>query len=177
MSKILAVAQKYIGLKEDAGSNKFGDLNPLKALTKAAGHKDGEPWCCYLQEGFATEAYPHADEWLEQHMSANCVQCYKNFVAAGLTVSAAPRSGWLAFYQLYKDGQPTTKGHVNLISRALVTGFMTIDGNSGGKGEREATTGMVAENTWTLGVINPDGLNYMGCIDLESWLASLPKKS
>lgn len=176
MSRVITIMQSYLGLKEDGGSNKFLESNPLHSLLKAAGHQDGEAWCAYLIEGVHAKGYPEHAEWLDQHVSANCVQFLKNMVAAGVTLSATPMVGWVAVYQLYKGGKPTSKGHTNLIIRFAIDRFMTIDGNSGGKNEREGTGGMVAENTWTLGKFNPDGLNYMGCLDLEGFLANLKSK-
>lgn len=175
MSRLLTIAQSYLGLKEDGGSNKFLESNPLNALLKAAGHQDGEAWCCYFQEGVAAKAYPEHTEWLDKIMSANCVQCAINLIARGVPFTAIPTVGHLVFFQLYKDGHPTSKGHVGLVKLASGTQFMSIDGNSNGSGARETTTGMVCEVNREL-KFHPNGLNVIAFLDLEGFLANLKAK-
>jgi hypothetical protein len=176
--KSISIAEKYIGLKEDGGSNNlFKDGNPLKMLLSAAGQKEiikhgrveGEAYCSYFQEGVHVEAYPEKTEWLRRTWSANCVEHAKNLHKEGIIPVARPFVGALVIFAEYKDGKPTGKGHEALVILVAPEGqYVSIDGNTTAGGARETgSTGGIAKVNRKLGAFNPNGLNEIGFYDLN----------
>lgn len=140
-------ALTFKGQKEKPG-NVFDSTTALGQMLHAAGQLDGEAWCCYLAEGCAVMAYLHAEARIRKEFSANSVQCFKNLVAAGHTVSAFPVPNSICFMQHYENGVPTTKGHTYIVEKNLNTAFTqhaTVEGNSTQQGSREGDC--VANNT------------------------------
>lgn len=135
--KILDVYQKYLGMTELSG-NKFTDDNILGKLLHAAGQKDGESWCCYMQEGLFKEAYPDHFNQLDRLFSANCQQTFRNFKEAGFEILSLPKIGCLAIWVKMKDGKETTQGHAGLVVELIDSWqFKSAEGNSNNEGSRE----------------------------------------
>lgn len=166
--KNIAFLETLIGLKEDGGGNNtFKESNPLYALLKDAGQKDGEAYCSYLQEAAHVKAYPEKEAYLRKVFSANCVQTAKNLVADGTIPLSMPRVGNLVIFADYKNGIPTGKGHMAAVSMVGPDGYQTIDGNTTAGGARETgSTGGVAKVNRKVKAFNPNGLNEIGFFNL-----------
>jgi len=135
--KILKVYQKYLGMTELSG-NRFTDENILGKLLHSAGQKDGESWCCYMQEGLFKEAYPEHFNELDKLFSANCQQTYRNFQTAEFEITSLPKLGSLCIWVMMKNGEETTKGHTGLVTFLHDSWrFKCAEGNSNNEGSRE----------------------------------------
>lgn len=160
--KILTAAQKYIGQKEKA-NNTFDDATELGRRLKAAGQKDGEAWCAYFGEAVCAEAYPEKSKEIATLFSASAVATFRNFVAAGFSITAVPRLGALVIWQRYDKGKALWQGHLGIVSKVNGSMFQSIEGNSNAAGSREADT--VVESARSL-YFRESGINVMGFVNL-----------
>jgi hypothetical protein len=69
-NKILEVAKKYVGMKENDG-NKFDENSILGQVLHKAGQKDGEAWCAYFAEAVFCEACPDRNSEFRKIFSAS----------------------------------------------------------------------------------------------------------
>jgi hypothetical protein len=138
--KVIALAAKYWGLKEDP-NNTFKPDTLLGKLLHRAGQSDGEPWCCYLAEGLYCEAYPELAHIFNKLFSANCVKTLENFRKAGYPISAVPEPGALMIMRTYKDNKPLPTGHAGIVTEVhSKNSWTSIEGNTNEVGAREGTT-------------------------------------
>ncbi len=166
--KILEVYPKYLGMKEGKG-NTFTDADILGKLLHAAGQKDGESWCCYMQEGLFKEAYPEHFQQLDKLFSANCQQTFKNFQAAGFEVTSLPKVGALCIWVKMLDGEETTKGHAGLVVELVDSWrFKSAEGNSNNEGSREGYEFDILPMRKTIHSIT-NGLKVKGFINIPKF--------
>jgi hypothetical protein len=164
---VIEVAKKYLGMAEKPG-NVFDETTPLGILIKKAGHRNGESWCCYFQEGIFCEANPEKEVVLRNLFSANCLDTYYNFIKAGYRVVNYPVAGALVIFQDTITigaivGIQTTKGHAALCTSVISkTQFTTIEGNTSEAGSREGTIVGARSNRDTLR--RDKGLQVLGFI-------------
>lgn len=160
------IARTYLGLKEDK-NNRFEKDSLLGQILHKAGQKDGEPWCCYFQEGIFCKAFPHKDAELRKLFSANCVETFYNFLRSRkYKVVSYPVPGALVIWQNVKGGVIQMTGHAGLCVRAISrTQFNSIEGNTNEAGSREGV--MVAEKLLRSTARTENGLNVLGFIIIQ----------
>jgi hypothetical protein len=162
--KILEVAKRYVRQKEIPGNHGWLDKKFQDKLVND-GWLDGEAWCAVYQEMIWEEAYPTIEKELDKLFSKNCVQTYRNFVAAGYTVSDIPFVGALGIMRMYNEGKATEKGHALLVIEKIQNAeWISNEGNTNEAGSREGE--VVAEKHRTL-LYKPTGLRMLGFIDIR----------
>jgi hypothetical protein len=162
--KQIEVAKKYIGDKEKAG-NVFDVSTPLGQALKAAGHNNGEAWCCYFMEAVFCEANPDQNAELRKLFSASTIKTYENFRAEKYDVHDHPVVGDLVIWQRYKDGVKQWQGHAGLVINVHSDGsFSTIEGNTNSKGSREGDSVQYKIRRLTR---MKTGLNVLGFITIK----------
>src|SRR5690606_18642823 len=97
--KQIEIAKKYVGIKEVKGNMGFLDADFDKKM-RAVGFQDGHAWCAYASELVFKEAFPERFDEFDKLFSASAVQTFKNFEAAGYTISDKPVEGALVIWQL-----------------------------------------------------------------------------
>jgi hypothetical protein len=167
--KVIEVAKKYLGLKEDP-NNSFKKGTLLGDVLHKAGQKDGESWCSYFMEAVFCEAHPELDTALRKLFDAGAVKTYTNFKAAGYDCHATPRVGDLMIMQKYAGGVKQWQGHAGLVVFVHPTEgwWKCIEGNTTKAGGREGGSGAVLEITRN-STVKKDGLNVLGFV-------TIPKK-
>lgn len=132
---LVAVAQQFVGITEIGGDNK-GQM--VERFQKAVDGKAwGEPWCLAFQwyciketqrimrYVYTCELNVDTDLKSTEHVMTMWKKSPENHV------HGEHRVGDLIVWQLYKDGQPTSSGHVELVVAILDDNTVqTIGGNT-----------------------------------------------
>lgn len=156
VSKIIEVANNFIGLTEKIGNTGFNeDLKiqeylksqfpkwdmSLEELFKTVGWEAPQPWCVYTSEVIWKLAYTHFDssvvEVLDRVFSGGAVKTYNNFLESDFEVVDLPQPGALVIFQNYKNGKAQWSGHAGIVTEVKEDGFQSIEGNTNDKGGRE----------------------------------------
>lgn len=142
VERIIELCRRYYGESELPG-NVFTNKTEFGRLLHAAGQEDGQPWCAYAAEVIFKLTYPERYEELDKLFSASATKTYDNFVDAGYEPTMIPEPGALMIMQRQVDGVPQWQGHAGIvIKRINRIEFVSADGNTNKKGEREGTTFM-----------------------------------
>jgi hypothetical protein len=162
-NKIIEVAKKYVGMKENDG-NKFDENSILGQVLHKAGQKDGEAWCAYFAEAVFCEACPDRNSEFRKIFSASAVKTYENFQAEKFNCGSIPMTGALVVWKRYKDGKATWQGHVGIVSKVNPDGsFYSIEGNTNSAGSREGDS---VQEKLRKPVKTDNGLNILGFVTI-----------
>jgi surface antigen len=161
--RILEVCEKYKDQFELPGNAGFKNAD-FQAKLEADGWQKYQAWCCYCAEMCFEEAYPEIEKELDRLFSANCVQTFHNFEAAGYATSTLPVLGALMIMQKYVDGKPTTQGHAGIVTQVLSNStWVSFEGNTNSAGSREGDS--TQYKTRSL-MYHPTGLRVLGFVKI-----------
>lgn len=171
------VAEKYIGQTEKSGNMGFNDVEFEKKMFQVGFHLH-DSWCCYFQELVFKEAFPEKFKEFDKLFSANSVQTFHNFKAAGYPTSLVPAVDSLVVFQSKKDGKPVNvgteavpiyTGHIGVVAAINendATAFYSIEGNTSTPGVREGY--IVAKNPHRIVGDVQKGLEVIGFIQMKN---------
>lgn len=131
---LIEEAKKWIGTTESGADN----CGPEVELFQKAvdGKSQGEAWClAFIQfcikkaeERFESEFGEPVNHWM--YPTEHCMTLW-NKMPLESKLKELPHAGCLVVWQHFKDGQPTSSGHIGLITEILgVNRVKTIEGNT-----------------------------------------------
>lgn len=136
MSKVVEIAQKYIGQKETINNSGFKDSDFEDRMEKC-GWKPGQAWCAYFAELVWKEAYPDKQD-LDKLFSGGAVATYTNFAKdSDYIVDKIPEPGAVVIWQYYRNSVPQWTGHAGIVISSDGLNIYTVEGNTNAQGGRE----------------------------------------
>lgn len=139
MRLLIEEAVKWIGTHEIGGENRGPDIERFQRAVD--GKAQGEPWClAFVQfcvktvdSKFETgHAGPNPPSALAA--TEHCMTLWNNTPKQARLSEPVP--GCLVIWQFWKDGKPTTQGHVGIVVSAAGTSFETVEGNTSPSGDQ-----------------------------------------
>lgn len=126
-------ASRWIGAKESGGDNK-GQI--VEMFQKAVdGKAQGEAWCLAFAQFCINQVDCLYDEMT---LSSNppsplkkTEHCLTLWNASQAYRIQTPEVGCLVLWQHWKDGKPTSSGHVGIVKAIKEDSLITIEGNTG----------------------------------------------
>jgi hypothetical protein len=116
------VVKKYEGVTE-LPPNKGWKQSWFEKLMWKVGWYKGAPWCCFSVKQFWSDlGYDHS------LISGSTLQTYERF-SKNKQICTVPKSGHLVFWRMYRNGKPTSAGHVGLIT-VVGVGISVMEGNT-----------------------------------------------
>lgn len=170
MSKLVAIASKYIGKNEDATKGNNNDFHDeqFEQLLEQVGWSEGLSWCAFFVRLVVREAYPNKWEKFNKILSGSVLKTMHNLRNNNFEMNSnVPSPGAIAIWQ---NGN-TAFGHIGIVKSASKDNFVTIEGNTDLSGSRDG--GTVAEKVRKYKFQKqPSGLWVRGFIDIEKDLKS-----
>lgn len=164
---ITRTATALLGIKEIEPNQGWINAPEFTRDMQTIAHwKPSDEWCADTGKVIWYNSFPNTDHaLLNRYFSANCVESWHNFRKSPefKTSPNCPVPGALAIWELHSKGEPTSKGHMGVVSKCLPPHFNTIEGNTSATGSR--TGNIIAENPHSLDrPYNPNGLNILGFV-------------
>ena len=160
-SKIVQIAQSYVGQREVAGNRGWKD-KAFEAKMKATGWQPGDAWCAFFTELVWTEAFKgtsHVARFVAL-FSPSATATFSNFSGSQeYKTGRTPRPGALAVWR-YGTGW---KGHIGIVESVEKGAMKTIEGNTNAAGSREGVMVARKRRTTALGGTGA-GLNLIGFV-------------
>ncbi|WP_442589191.1 CHAP domain-containing protein [Pedobacter sp. AW31-3R] len=162
--KIIAEAEKYIGLTERPGNKGFFNA-PFEKLMKSNGFYSGAPWCAFFTKMIYANVYADhqtLEEIIRRCNTGGALDTLKRHENNGtFSVGEVPKPGAIA---VWRNGKGPAGHHGIVKSVDLKANTMvTIEGNTNASGSREGDRVAVKLRTITRTFKN-DGLNIEGYI-------------
>lgn len=154
-SKIIEIAQSYLGEEEIKGNKGFKSEEFEKRMS-LVGWRIGQQWCAHFAKLVWFEAGQDVD-----FFSPNSYQTLLNYQKKGGKVSFTPKPGSLVIFRRKKSGNyvkvgKSFSGHIGIVETINDNGTVTsIDGNTGDK---------VKERTFNPNLSVSNGLELAGYI-------------
>ena len=149
---MVSIARKYLGQKEKPHNSGFYDKD-FEVKMKEAGWVESWPWCAFFVILVLKEAK------IKIKWSGSCVRFWeKNEDRQTSDI----KEGYIVVWQKYKDGNPTTKGHIGIVTEAGSNHFKSIEGNTNREGHREGE--VVREQLHGYNWHEKNGLRLLGFI-------------
>lgn len=131
---LVAEAKRWIGIQEQGGDNQ-GQM--VKKFQKAVdGKAYGEPWCLSMVM-FCIKAVDSLCQesmyWRSRAKVKNTEHCLTLWNALPKSQRhSKPKVGRLVIWQHYRNGKPTSSGHVGVVTKVIDGKYiMTVEGNTG----------------------------------------------
>jgi hypothetical protein len=161
--RVVKFSESLVGQTEIAGNAGFTNER-FQQLMEEVGWEPGDAWCVYFVKlAWFNMAPAYLRPKILQKVSGSSWQTWENLRNdSSFTVSAIPRSGDMAIWRMYKDGQPTWNGHAGIVKHLGYGNFTTIEGNTNSTGSSEGYT--VAEKTRNIDYTTKNGLRLVGFV-------------
>jgi LPXTG-motif cell wall-anchored protein len=161
--RIVKFSESLKGQTEIAGNAGFSNTE-FQALMEQIGWQPGDAWCVYFVK---LVWYNMAPDFLKQKILNNVTgstwTTWNNLNHdPNFKVSAIPRTGDMAIWRMYSNGEPTLDGHAGIVKKLGFGNFTTVEGNTNTGGGTEGY--IVAEKTRNIDYITNNGLRLVGFI-------------
>lgn len=138
---IVSAATSDVGIKEVGNNEGFSSPHFQEALERI-GWKKGQSWCMYAVMKWWFYGFSQYNSLmindLQALFSGLALKTWNNFKASDkFECNRIPKSGCIAIWQHYKNGEGTWQGHAAIVKSYTKDEIETIDGNTNKAGSRE----------------------------------------